>query len=327
MRTAPFFGALALFFMATWAMADGSPEDRAAADKLFNDGVKLAQAGQFVEACPKLEASYKLDPAIGTLLNLGICFEQIGRFASAWTSFNSSADMAALKKDQREADARSRAAAIESKLSMLTVQVPADSDGEGLVIKRDGKVMDRGLWGVAIPVDPGDHVVEATMPGRAPWSTKVSVNKPGPFTASVPKLESQSDPPSKGVATGPTETQPPYVPLWTTGRIVAVSAVGLGLVGLGVGAAFGVDTLSKTGAAKDHCFGGTPLRCDAEGRALHAAAKGTALGADIALIGGGVLLAGGVVLWFVAPGAKAGDRTGRIQVLPGVGGAAVRGEW
>ena len=37
-------------------------------------------------------------------------------------------------------------------------------------MKRNGEAVDASAWGVAIPVDPGPQRIEATAPGRAPWS-------------------------------------------------------------------------------------------------------------------------------------------------------------
>src|ERR1700689_153733 len=70
------------------ALADESAENRAAADALYEQAGKLAEAKRWGEACNALEASLKLDPAYGTLMRLGSCYEMVGRNASAWSSYN-----------------------------------------------------------------------------------------------------------------------------------------------------------------------------------------------------------------------------------------------
>ena len=82
-------------------------------------------AGKYDDACPKLEESQRLAPAIGTKFNLADCYEHTGRLASAWAAFLSVAASAKnANQGAREKAARDRAAALEPKLSRLAVVVP-----------------------------------------------------------------------------------------------------------------------------------------------------------------------------------------------------------
>jgi hypothetical protein len=110
-------------------------------------------------ACPKFEASLKLDPGLGAILNLADCYEKNGQTASAWAEFReaSAAARASGSKD-REDLARQRAAALEPKLSRLTIVVGKQS----AQVTRDGTSVDSAAFGTAMPVDPGKHVIEAT---------------------------------------------------------------------------------------------------------------------------------------------------------------------
>src|SRR3954466_1150821 len=95
---------LALLSTSAPAFAEATPEDRASADQLYNDAAKLMAASKYPEACPKLSASQKLDPAIGTLLKLGFCFTYTGQTASAWSSFNDAEAMARRAGDKGRGD-------------------------------------------------------------------------------------------------------------------------------------------------------------------------------------------------------------------------------
>jgi thioredoxin-like negative regulator of GroEL len=75
--------ATSLVLAPTLARAD----DTAGAQALFNDGKKLMTSGKYADACPKLEESQRLAPAIGTKFNLADCYEHTGRLASAWAAF------------------------------------------------------------------------------------------------------------------------------------------------------------------------------------------------------------------------------------------------
>ena len=195
---------LALLGVVGWstapAVSHAEMTDEAGARVLFAEGRKhQADDGRYAEACPKFEASFRLDPGIGTNFNLADCFEHLGRTASAWGRF---LDVAAATKaagqSQREQVARARAAALEPNLVRLVVEVSSPVDG--LIVERDGVVVGRASWGLALPVDPGDHVVAASAPGKRRWSQSTSVpNIPTSVTVVVPALgdlppEKSSDP-------------------------------------------------------------------------------------------------------------------------------------
>ena len=174
------------------ARAEATAEQRAAAQALFDDARNMIGQRRWAEACPKLEESQRLDPGIGTLLNLAECQSQTGKTASAWANFLEAAYQA--KHDgqaKREATARARAAALEARLSKLTIlAVSGAAGGAPIEIKRDGVTIAPSLVGTAVPVDPGAHQISASAPGKRPWSTQVTVKAEGQqLTVSVPQLE------------------------------------------------------------------------------------------------------------------------------------------
>src|SRR5215212_4797523 len=116
---------LGTLFVAPSVRAEGAP-NAAAARALFGEGRKLAAQGKYREACPKFEESLRLDPGMGTQFNLADCLEHTGRTATAWAQFLDVAAAArAAAQSERERVARERAAALEPKLSRLTIEVKA----------------------------------------------------------------------------------------------------------------------------------------------------------------------------------------------------------
>ena len=100
-------------------------QDKAAAETLFNAAQELMKTGNFAEACPRFGASYKLDPALGTLLNMATCYEMLGHIASAWGHYREVIVHATKTGDQARIDiARARIAAIEPRLPKLTIKAP-----------------------------------------------------------------------------------------------------------------------------------------------------------------------------------------------------------
>ena len=169
--------ALASPFVSTLSFAQSSG-DKAAAEALFVEGRKLMEAGRYVDACPKFEASQRLDPGVGTMLNLAECYEKSGRTASAWAEFREVISAArAAESKEREALARERAAALEGKLSRLTIALSPEATGTpGIEIRRDGATVDSAELGTSIPVDPGKHVIEANAPGRQKWYKTIELS-------------------------------------------------------------------------------------------------------------------------------------------------------
>lgn len=161
----------------------------AEAEVLFRDGRALIKEGQLAEGCAKLEASQRFESSVGTLLNLGDCREKLGKPASAWLAFRKAEDGArhARHDDKRADEAHRRAEAIEPFMPSLALEVTEVPDG--LVIRRDGEVIDPVLYGSAVPIDPGSYVITAEAPDRAPWRSLIVVQYKTQRKVTIPALE------------------------------------------------------------------------------------------------------------------------------------------
>lgn len=325
------------------AFAQGTAADRAIARSLFEQGRELMNGKRYAEACPKFEESQRLQPAGGTLLNLAVCHEHIGRTASAWTAFNDVATLSRQEnKSEREQFARERVAALTPKLSRLTVTIPPQaSDRAGLVVKVDSAVLGKAAWGSALPIDPGDHLVEVSAPRMKTWSTKVSV-RPDAHHASVVVPALAEEPPAPLASPGAAATNEPVQPLHpvspmndspqrdraspdstgSTRRTMAVVAGGVGLAGLVVGTVFGLRAKSKERESEDYCRPDAPSVCSQRGVDLIDEGRTSATISNVGFIAGGVGVVAGAVLWFTAPGQKTAAVAGRgrsLAVVPEVG--------
>jgi hypothetical protein len=148
---------------------------RPQAEKLFRDGKEFMKRGQIAEACAAFEASEKANHSLATVLSLADCREKNRQHASAWALFLQ-ADSETRTDESKVAlnnTARTRAAALEPRLSYLTINVPDESRISGLIVSRDGVEIEHAEWNSAIPIDGGPHEVSGKAPGRESWSTKV----------------------------------------------------------------------------------------------------------------------------------------------------------
>ena len=178
-RTAACAAAAMALLLAARAGAEPTDEEKAVADLRFREGRELLADKKVDLACAKFAESARLFPRAGVLLNLASCHETQGKIASAWTEY-ALANSAAHKEGRadREEIAQKKIAALKDELSWLTIQVPAGTEG-GLEVRRDGVAVGRGAFGVAIPVDPGEHVVVFESPDTPRGELRVTVGPRG----------------------------------------------------------------------------------------------------------------------------------------------------
>ncbi len=319
--------------------AQPTPENKAIAESLFRDGRALMDQGRIPEACRKLEESQKLDPALGTLLNMAVCHEKEGKIATAWAEFNEAMVQARREGRQDRYDlAAQHVQGIEPNLPRLTIQVPPNSRLPGLEILRNDTPLGSGAWNTALPVDPGDVKIEARAPKYKPWSTTIPIAFKETKAVEVPVLELAPEPPKPppGIAPPPTSTAPPRPREWWNGnRVAGVTVGGIGLAAMAVGGVFGYNALNKNSQAKDYCSGTTCS--DQRGVDLSDDARSSARIADITVGAGALAVAVGAILIFTggsdeaAPGADSSARRRGLDVsltvAPSAAGAGVRGTW
>jgi hypothetical protein len=274
-------------------------DNSAAVESLFNEGKRLAAAGSFAEACPKFLASYNLEARTGTLLNLADCYEKNGQLASAWARFVEVSTLAQRAGQAERADyGKQHAASLQPRLSMLTISVPHAAPA--IQVKRDGVAVDAAVFGVALAVDAGDHVIEASAPGKEPW--KGSVHVAGDAAKASIEIPALTDAPA---ARSPDEAAPS--PARAKGdqsqglsgrKIGAIVVASAGVVSVGIGSVFGIMAIGKKNDSEASCnVGGVANACYPEGApARHDAAVDATI-STVLFAAGGALVVGGVVLW------------------------------
>ncbi len=259
----------------------------------------------YAKACPKFAESHRLDPGVGTLLNLADCYEQLGKTASAWAAYIE-AETLARRLDQRPRAefAEKRARELAGGLARLSIEVAKAKDAAApdVTVRRDGETLERPAWGTLVPVDPGEHRVEASAPGFETF-VKTIVVQPGQRAAiSVPALRPAPSP-SRGGAQR------------TAGLVIA----GVGLVAAGVGVGFGAIAKSKNDEALNDFCG--PVACTQRGADLIGEAQDAATISTVLVISGAVALVGGSVLFLSAPSAAGSKKTGLHFGPTSIGGS------
>jgi hypothetical protein len=218
---------------------------------------------------------------------------------------------------------------------VLSAKDASGSDIVDVSVLMDGVEVARQLDGREIEVDPGPHsFVFRRADGTKAETRAIAVERgkgklvsvtlgsaaPPPVTVPAPA----SPPPAPAAAFPPpapgTETSGGSGSAWKT---VGWVAGGAGVVGLGIGTVMGFVAISDNNAAQ----------CNASKQCLTgplSSARGAATAADVGLIAGGLLFAGGAALVLFGPsGGETPTPTAAITpvVGPGGGGVAVGGSW
>lgn len=345
------FGAMALaVFSYTGATAaQVAKRDAVAAESLFEEARKLMNAGKFPEACPKLEESQRLDPAVGTLMYLGLCYEQSGRTASAWSTYRAAESEAAqAAQGERARIAHDRAEALSRKLTKLVIRVSANPE-PGLQIFRDGVQLGQASLGLAVPIDPGKHTITARALGKLEWSVTVDVSAGTPETAvDVPALKDlPSVPPAAGatradsnsahagamVANGndaPSTLDRDHPPssAGATQRAAGIVVGAAGVVGIGLGAVFAARSSSKSDQAEKYRVSGTNIY-DGPGYDYNQQALSSRTAAIVSFSVGGAAIVGGTLLYLTAPRARSNPARFGLQpeVGPSMASLSFHGAW
>jgi hypothetical protein len=295
---------IALGIVAATAHAQPPNNQAAQGARLFDEGRALVKEGKYAEACEKFAASFQLDRAAGTQLNLGDCAEREGKLRKAWLLFDDAAR--AYQKGGREAAAklaRQRAIALEPKLLTVIVKL-AEPNLLGLTLR----IGDHGAAPAAEIVEhlePGAVTITANAPGRTAFTATVSGEAGKQVTLEIPVLGQASGAVASGpvVAPNPQPEEPAQGP---RDRSRVRLAVG---IAIGGGAAFvvsGIFGLSARStyqdAERDHCTRSSgQLACDDEGLdAIDSAGTRANIATGVA-IGAGALVAAGAILYVTAP--------------------------
>jgi hypothetical protein len=294
-------GLMVLLCVATASLAAAQTSDKAVAEALFREGRKLMDEGKTAEACVRFENSQKLDPSTGTLLNLALCHEALGKTASAWAELNEALTQAERDKhDKRIAFAKKRIAALEPRLARLRVKFATPVD-ESVEVRIDGVVLSAGALSSPVPIDPGSHELEVTAMGKVPWTNAFEIEEGTTVDLLVPELSPVPAPPPPPPPVLPPPPPPlPKVPAPPPRAAKAEASisplvwVGFGIVaaGLVVGGVTGGLALSRGGDVLDACDGDV---CPAELESDHAEAVTLANVSNVSFAVSGAGLVLGIV--------------------------------
>jgi hypothetical protein len=159
----------------------------AEAERRFVEAEALLAAGKVEAACVAFEDSNRLEPSAGTLINIGLCKEKLGRLASALEAYR--AALKRVKDPKKKAIAMEREAALRPRVSRLVISVAPEAQVEGLIVSRNGERIDAAGLGRELLLDGGSYEIAAKAPGYLRWSTSIMIKAEGDkLSVKVPML-------------------------------------------------------------------------------------------------------------------------------------------
>lgn len=330
-------------------------QDRAGAEALFQRGVALQKQNKWKEACEAFAASMKLDPSVGTQINLARCADHDGKTAEAWAAFRQAKALnaetpLAKRKANIESYVDAEIKRLEAVLPWMKIVVrvagAAEKSGdriEGLQVERDGVAAPVEGLGVEVPVDPGKHVVRASAPGYVDKEVEIEI-APSEKKEAVIELVRAPAQPSKPGPRPTTRLSPAEADASSGGESTLIAGLTIGSLGVGgliAAAVTGGIAASDKSTVDDLAKGcrrqGDIIDCPpaTEGEVKSAIDRGESLSlaSTIALFAGGGLAVTGVILIGVGASDQGStpDESSALTVTPvlgpGIAGMSMTGRF
>jgi hypothetical protein len=308
--------ALALALTVCCASGQAGAQNKAAADVLFEAGRRAAAEGDYATACRKFDESNRMEPAVGTLLNLGNCEERQGHWATSWLRYTEALTKLP-RDDKRHIFAKGKAAELEPRIPRLIIELAADAPAT-TTVSRNGEKVDQAI-GASVRLDPGKYTIRVEAPSHQPATYEVVLFEGDEEHLTVTPGDRIEKP------------RPPVVPPETASDTQAAGRRRLGYIFGGAGAAAGLAGLTFGGltfreylVVQDHCdHSSSGYRCrDTTGDdAFKSGSTYELIGYGLGAVG---LISMGVGAYFLFVDAPAGKTELRAGAVGGSAGLTLQ---
>lgn len=151
----------ALLLVTAEALAQPS-SNRSEAQERFTRAVTLFEQRNFEGALAEFERVFQLTGRADLLFNIGRTHEALGRYPEAATTMEDYLRRSADLPAERRAEVERTLANVRRYIAYLRVRVSP----EGASVRLDGHALDAQRRAGEIPLSPGRHRLEATLPGH-----------------------------------------------------------------------------------------------------------------------------------------------------------------
>jgi hypothetical protein len=328
----------ALALASSNALADPTAADKETSRALYGQGMAALEAHDYHSAERACGGAHALVRAPTSAACWARALEGLGRLVEARDAFLEAArfppapDEPGVFTNAREAS-RLEGEALAKRIPSLTLVVSGPLAGTALQVTIDGRAVPSETARLARKTDPGTHAISVAASGFTPATVDVQLGEgedrrvdvvlrpasAGPLGPAVPSTTAVLP-----AAPNPDQTSGPGG--WSRGsaHTLALVSGGLGIVGLGVGTAFGLEASSKKSQYEQHQINGRCIDEQCVTISKDAASAGNV--STVAFVAGGVLAAAGVALWLTAPGKV--SEGAAVAIVPMAGaGVGLSGSW
>ncbi len=229
---ARFVLALVLVCLTSASVRAQDAQDTAMARGLFEEGVGLADAGDWAGAEDRFARAHALRPSSGIAFNWASALLELGRVVEASEQLRSVLRDPEAPEDMRS-EAQTKLDQASARMAYLTLRVEGDRRGVQALV--DDKPLQEAAWGAPAPIDPGEHVVRLVR-GEQELANELAMLGDGErreLTLVASELVLEPTPEPEPVALPPPhvedrESRPVYKSwvLWTAvGAVVVAGAV------------------------------------------------------------------------------------------------------
>jgi hypothetical protein len=312
-------------------------EDRAGARALATQGAQAFSEQRWADAIDLFSRAESLVHAPPHLLYLARACVQAGQLVRAREAYmrivrEPIAPNAPAAFQQAQVAAKQELPALEPRIAYLTIQVKEAPASVSVTL--DGKPIPPALVGVARPADPGEHKVQATAEGAASEVASVVLKEGARETVilelqaglapATPAETTPADSAAESRAAIDAQATPADAGTSSNGmRYASYAALGVGVVGLGLGTVFALKSASARSDADELCPDANrcPVRYRSEVEGLDDDAASAQKLAIVGFAVGGVGIAAGVTLFLLS--GKKQDATpataSAVRVNPWIG--------
>lgn len=304
--------------LATALPRTASAQSTAAAEALFNDGRNAMEAKDYDTACQRFRESNRLDPAVGTLLNLAVCENSRNRVATAWELFRAVSEKLA-GDDPRRDFVGKQLAQIEPRLPHIVLTLAHGAPADTKAREGDAEFAN-AAFGVPLPMDPGKHTFVVDAPGYETRTVDVELVESKQQNVEISPGAALPATPVKAPSGAVTPLPSDETKKGHDTRMLGFIVGGVGVAGLGVGLTTGLMAVGKKSTTDSQC-NGTLQVCSAEGRDAASSGRTLAVVSTVGWIVGALGVGAGA--YFILTSSPKGGQTALATDF-GTTGAALR---